>query len=102
MPYFVVNKHCFCRCRRHGWHGTVSNVQEAKVVLEENNVNTENVEGPGRPDQSLIFQTGSGKPVLVSERSIERSRAVLMDEGAENIGQGDTGCQLPVFQTGLN
>ncbi|CAO2193802.1 unnamed protein product [Urochloa humidicola] len=80
---------------------SMASVQKAKVVLEENNVNTENVEGPGRPDQSLIFQTGSGKPVLVSERSIERSSAVLMDEGAENIGQGDTGCQLPVFQTGL-
>jgi hypothetical protein len=46
-----------------------------------------NVEGPGYPDQSLIFQTGSGRPVLISERSIERSRAVLMDEGAENTGK---------------
>ncbi|CAO2181017.1 unnamed protein product [Urochloa humidicola] len=80
---------------------SMASVQKAKVVLEENNVNTENVEGPGRPYQSLIFQTGSGKSVLVGERSIERSRAVLMDEGAENIGQVDTGCQLPVFQTGL-
>ncbi|CAL4951790.1 unnamed protein product [Urochloa decumbens] len=80
---------------------SMASVQKAKAVLEENNINTENVEGPGRPDQPLIFQTGSGKPVLISERSIERSRAVLMDEGAENIGQGDTGCRLPVFQTGL-
>lgn len=45
------------------------------------------MEGPGRPDQSLIFQTGSGRPVLISERSIKRSRAALMDEGAENIGK---------------
>jgi hypothetical protein len=35
----------------------------------------------------MIFQTGSGRPVLINERSIERSKAVLMDEGAENIAK---------------
>lgn len=45
------------------------------------------VEGPGRPNQSLIFQTGSGRPVLISKGSVERSRALLMDEDTENIGK---------------
>ncbi|AQK42453.1 protein BREAST CANCER SUSCEPTIBILITY 2 homolog A isoform X11 [Zea mays] len=61
-----------------------------------------NVEGPGRPaNQSLIFQTSSGRPVLISKRYVERSRALLMDEDVKNIRQWDTGCQLPIFQTGL-
>lgn len=45
------------------------------------------MEGPGRPNQSLIFQTGSGRPVLISKGSVERSRALLMDEDAEIIGK---------------
>lgn len=43
----------------------------------------ENTEDLGRPDQSLIFQTGSRRPVLISERS----SSVVKDGGAENIGK---------------
>uniref|UniRef100_A0A0E0MRS6 Tower domain-containing protein n=1 Tax=Oryza rufipogon TaxID=4529 RepID=A0A0E0MRS6_ORYRU len=64
---------------------SVASIQKAKAVLEQNN--TENTEDFGRPDQSLIFQTGSRRPVLISERS----SSVVKDGGAENI----------VFQTGL-
>ncbi|KAG0381280.1 hypothetical protein BDA96_K000300 [Sorghum bicolor] len=80
---------------------SMASVQKATDVLEENNIKIGSVEGPGRPNQSLIFQTGSGRPVLISKRSVERSRALLMDEDAEIIGQRDTGCQLPIFQTEL-
>lgn len=41
------------------------------------------MEGFGRPDQSLMFQTGLRRPVLISERSTERSRAVE-EGGADN------------------
>jgi breast cancer 2 susceptibility protein len=65
---------------------SVASIQKAKAVLEQNNT-VENTEDFGRPDQSLIFQTGSRRPVLISERS----SSVVKDGGAENI----------VFQTGL-
>uniref|UniRef100_A0A0E0JEH1 Tower domain-containing protein n=1 Tax=Oryza punctata TaxID=4537 RepID=A0A0E0JEH1_ORYPU len=64
---------------------SVASIQKAKAVLEQNN--TGNMEDFGRPDQSLIFQTGSRRPVLISERS----SSVVKEGGAENI----------VFQTGL-
>uniref|UniRef100_A0A453E1Z8 Uncharacterized protein n=1 Tax=Aegilops tauschii subsp. strangulata TaxID=200361 RepID=A0A453E1Z8_AEGTS len=49
----------------------------------------------------MMFQTGSGRPVTISERSIERSRAAANEGDAEKSGHWDTGCQFPMFQTGL-
>ncbi|EEC70000.1 hypothetical protein OsI_00530 [Oryza sativa Indica Group] len=72
---------------------SVASIQKAKAVLEQNN--TENTEDLGRPDQSLIFQTGSRRPVLISERS----SSVVKDGGAENIGHGDTNVSTTTFQT---
>ncbi|EEE53927.1 hypothetical protein OsJ_00498 [Oryza sativa Japonica Group] len=72
---------------------SVASIQKAKAVLEQNN--TENTEDFGRPDQSLIFQTGSRRPVLISERS----SSVVKDGGAENIGHGDTNVSTTTFQT---
>uniref|UniRef100_A0A0D3EJY6 Tower domain-containing protein n=1 Tax=Oryza barthii TaxID=65489 RepID=A0A0D3EJY6_9ORYZ len=72
---------------------SVASIQKAKAVLEQNN--TENMEDFGRPDQSLIFQTGSQRPVLISERS----SSVVKDGGAENIGHGYTNVSITTFQT---
>ncbi|KAL6848133.1 hypothetical protein ACP4OV_022261 [Aristida adscensionis] len=80
---------------------SMASIQKAKAVLAEDNMNEGNFDGSGMPGQSLMFQTGLGRPVLISEKSIERSRAVLMDGSTDNIGQWDTGDQLPIFQTGL-
>uniref|UniRef100_M8CN64 Uncharacterized protein n=1 Tax=Aegilops tauschii TaxID=37682 RepID=M8CN64_AEGTA len=59
-----------------------ASVQKAKSVLKDNN-------------------TSEGRPVTISERSIERSRAAANEGDAEKSGHWDTGCQFPMFQTGL-
>ncbi|VAH57528.1 unnamed protein product [Triticum turgidum subsp. durum] len=61
---------------------TAASVQKAKSVLKDNN-------------------TREGRPAMISERSIERSRAVANEGDAEKSGHWDTDCQFPVFQTGL-
>ena len=38
-------------------------------------------------EQFPLFQTGSGRPVTISERSIERSRAAVNKGDAEKSGK---------------
>ncbi|VAH73157.1 unnamed protein product [Triticum turgidum subsp. durum] len=61
---------------------SAASVQKAKSVLKDNN-------------------TSEGRPAMISERSIERSRAVANEGDAEKSGHWDTDCQFPMFQTGL-
>ncbi|KAG8046006.1 hypothetical protein GUJ93_ZPchr0008g12594 [Zizania palustris] len=61
---------------------SVASIQKAKAVLEQNN--TGNMENFGRLDQSPIFQTASQRPILISERS----SSVVKDGAAKNIGLG--------------
>ncbi|KAK3160428.1 hypothetical protein QOZ80_1BG0059330 [Eleusine coracana subsp. coracana] len=79
----------------------MTSIQKAKAVLEENSINEGNAEGSGRPDHCLMFQNGWERSSLIGERSIEGSSTVIMDEGAQVIGQRNTSCHLPVFHTGL-
>ncbi|KAK3163964.1 hypothetical protein QOZ80_1AG0010770 [Eleusine coracana subsp. coracana] len=76
----------------------MTSIQKAKAVLEENSINEGNAEGP---DHCLMFQNGWERSSLISERSIEGSSTVIMDEDAQVIGQRNTSCHLPIFQTGL-
>ncbi|VAH57277.1 unnamed protein product [Triticum turgidum subsp. durum] len=73
-----------------------ASVQKAKSVLKDNNTSKDHTESFGRPDQ-----TGSRRPVMISERSIERSIDAVNEGDAEKSGHWDTGCQFPMFQTGL-
>ena len=47
----------------------------------------ENMESFGWPGQPMMFQTGSRRPVVISGRSIERSRGVLEEGDTEKSGK---------------
>uniref|UniRef100_A0A0D9UX46 Tower domain-containing protein n=1 Tax=Leersia perrieri TaxID=77586 RepID=A0A0D9UX46_9ORYZ len=102
---------------------SVASIQKAKAVLEQNYANEGNMEDFGRPDQSLVFQTGSRRPVSVSERSssvvkeggsenirlgrpvavshtsIQKARTSLDEEDAKISGHGDTSLCTTTFRT---
>uniref|UniRef100_J3KWN6 Uncharacterized protein n=1 Tax=Oryza brachyantha TaxID=4533 RepID=J3KWN6_ORYBR len=105
---------------------SIASIQKAKAVLEQNDESAGNMDDLSRPDQSLIFQNGSRRPVLiseiansvvkggdagnivfrtglgrpaaVSETSIQKARAVL-DEDAKRRGYGLTGVCTTTYQT---
>ncbi|KAM0918866.1 hypothetical protein ACQ4PT_008593 [Festuca glaucescens] len=80
---------------------SVASLQKAKSVFKDNNTSGENAESFGRPDQPMMFQTDSRRPVVISGRSIERSRGAAKEGDMEKSGHWDTDCQFPMFQTGL-
>ncbi|XP_051223047.1 protein BREAST CANCER SUSCEPTIBILITY 2 homolog B isoform X4 [Lolium perenne] len=80
---------------------SVASLQKAKSVFKDNNTCGENAESFGRPDQPMMFQTDSRRPVVISGRSIERSRGAAKEGDMEKSGHWDTDCQFPMFQTGL-
>ncbi|KAM0883363.1 hypothetical protein ACQ4PT_031677 [Festuca glaucescens] len=80
---------------------SVASLQKAKSVFKDNNASGENAESFGRPDQPMMFQTDSRRPVVISGRSIERSRGAAKEGDTERSGHWDTDCQFPMFQTGL-
>ncbi|KAK1661883.1 hypothetical protein QYE76_050042 [Lolium multiflorum] len=80
---------------------SVASLQKAKSVFKDNNTSGENAESFGRPGQPMMFQTDSRRPVVISGRSIERSRGAANEGDMEKSGHWDTDCQFPMFQTGL-
>ncbi|TVU21686.1 hypothetical protein EJB05_31338, partial [Eragrostis curvula] len=77
----------------------MASIQKAKAVLEGNNINEGNVEGFGGAGHSLMFQNCSKRPALISEKSVGRSKAMIMDGNAEINGNGDTSVCALSFQT---